>query len=101
MVHRKLTLTCGPMPTGEYLLVLKDEYSRFPVVEIVKSITAKTIVPKLDKIFAEYGIPMERKSDNGPPFNSGEFHEFPKSLDLSTRRSHPIGPKRMLRQSAL
>ncbi len=43
---------CGPMPTGEYLIVLVDEYSRFPIVEIVRSITAKTVLAKLDKIFA-------------------------------------------------
>jgi hypothetical protein len=27
---------CGPLPTGEYLLVIVDEYSRYPVVEITK-----------------------------------------------------------------
>ena len=27
----------GPLPTGEYLLVIIDEYSRYPVVEIVRS----------------------------------------------------------------
>ena len=26
---------CGPLPTGEYLLVIVDEYSWYPVVEIV------------------------------------------------------------------
>ena len=71
---------CGPMPTGEYLLVLMDEYSRFPIVEIIKSVSASTTVPKLDKIFAEYGIPLELKSDNGPPFSSLPFHNFAKEL---------------------
>ena len=37
---------CGPMPTGEYLIVLVDEYSRFPIVEIVRSITAKTVLAR-------------------------------------------------------
>jgi hypothetical protein len=31
----------GPLPTGEYLLVLMDDYSRFPIVEITTSISAK------------------------------------------------------------
>lgn len=66
---------CGPMPTGEYLLVLMDEYSRFPIVEIIKSVSANT-----DKIFAKYGIPLELKSDNGPPFSSLPFHNFAKEL---------------------
>ena len=28
---------CGPFPTGEYLLVVMDVYSRFPEVEIMRS----------------------------------------------------------------
>ena len=58
-----------PLPTGEYLLVLMDDYSRFPIVEITTSISAKTIILKLDKIFS-IGIPDELKTDNGPPFQS-------------------------------
>ena len=27
---------CGPLPSGEYLVVIVDEYSRFPIVEITK-----------------------------------------------------------------
>ena len=84
---------CGPMPTGEYLLVLVDEYSRFPIVEIVKSITARTISAKLDKIFAEYGIPLEVKSDNGPPFNSQDFANFAKELNFRHRKITPYWPQ--------
>ena len=36
---------CGPFPTGEYLFVVIDAYSRFPEVD---STAAKTILPKLD-----------------------------------------------------
>ena len=32
---------CGPFPTGEYLLVAIDAYSRFPVVKIVQTTSAK------------------------------------------------------------
>jgi hypothetical protein len=45
-----------PLPTGEYLLVLMDDYSRFPIVEITTSISAKAIIPKLDKIFSSFVI---------------------------------------------
>ena len=48
----------GPLPTGEYLLVVVDRYSRFPEVEIVHSTRASTVIPKLDKIFAVHGIPI-------------------------------------------
>ena len=40
----------GPLPSGEYLLVLIDRYSRFPEVEIVKSTKASVIILKLDRI---------------------------------------------------
>ena len=34
----------GPYPSGHYCLVVIDEYSRFPVVEIVKSTSAKSVI---------------------------------------------------------
>ena len=36
---------CGPLPTGQYLFFIIDEHSRYPVVEIVKSISASTVIP--------------------------------------------------------
>ena len=59
---------CGPLPTGDYLLVVIDEYSRYPEVEILKSTSAKATIPKFDKILVCHGIPIEIKTDNGPPF---------------------------------
>ncbi|CAB3986493.1 Transposon Ty3-I Gag-Pol poly [Paramuricea clavata] len=48
----------GPVHrTGQYLLVVIDTYSKFPEVEIVNATEAKTFIPKLDTIFARYGIP--------------------------------------------
>ena len=47
----------GPFPSGDYLLVVIDEYNRFPEVEIVKSTSAKSVIPRLDAIFARQGIP--------------------------------------------
>jgi hypothetical protein len=46
----------GPFTNNEYLLVVIDYYSRFPEVEIVRSITSATIINKLRKIFAVHGI---------------------------------------------
>ena len=34
----------GPFPSGEYLLVITDEYSRFPEV-VISSTSAKTVIP--------------------------------------------------------
>ncbi|XP_014676330.1 PREDICTED: uncharacterized protein K02A2.6-like [Priapulus caudatus] len=69
----------GPFPTGEYLLVVVDEYSRFPEVELETSTSSKATIPKLDSIFARQGIPDTVKTDNGPPFNGAEFSSFAES----------------------
>ena len=58
----------GPLPSGEYLLVLIDRYSRFPEVEIVKSTKASVIILKLDRIFSVHEIPEIIKPDNRSPF---------------------------------
>ncbi|VDI02758.1 Hypothetical predicted protein [Mytilus galloprovincialis] len=67
---------CGPFPNGYYVMVIIDEYSRYPVIETLTSLTAKSVIPLLDKTFSIFGIPKELKTDNGPPFNSGEFRNF-------------------------
>lgn len=84
---------CGPFYTGEYLLVLIDDYSRYPIVEIVKSTSAETVIPVLDKIFAMFGIPSVVKSDNGPPFNSSKFANFAKFSGFKHRKITPYWPK--------
>ncbi|CAB3993228.1 PREDICTED: uncharacterized protein K02A2.6-like [Paramuricea clavata] len=84
---------CGPLPTGDYLLVVIDEYSRYPEVEIPKSTSAKATIPKFDKILSTHGIPIEIKTDNGPPFNSQEFKEFLEELGFSHRKITPLWPK--------
>ena len=49
----------GPFPSSEYILVVVDAFSRFPIAEIVRSTAAPTIIPKLDQIFAMDGLPEE------------------------------------------
>ena len=48
----------GPLPSKEYLLVVIDEHSRFPLVETVYSTSANSVIPILDKLFATFGNPM-------------------------------------------
>ncbi len=83
----------GPFPSGDYLLVVIDEYSRFPEVEIVKSTSAKSVIPRLEAIFARQGIPDELKTDNGPPFNRVEFSNFAKHLGFHHRKVQPLWPR--------
>ena len=59
---------CGPFPTGEYVLVVLDAYSRYPEIEIVRTTNTATITLALERIFATHGIPEIVKTDNGAPF---------------------------------
>lgn len=84
---------CGPFPSGDYLLVVIDDYSRFPIVDILRSTSARSVIPRLDKIFSEYGIPEELKTDNGPPFQSSDFRDFAENFGFHHRKITPLWPK--------
>ena len=66
----------GPLPSGEYLLVMIDEYSRYPEVEFVSSTSAQAVVPHIDRVFSSHGFPDKVKTDGGPPFNGTDTHAF-------------------------
>lgn len=83
----------GPFPSGQYLLVVVDEHSRFPEVEVVHSISAKVVIPRLSSIFARQGYPSVVKSDNGPPFQGQEFTEFAATCGFKHRRITPLWPE--------
>ena len=84
---------CGPFPTGEYLLVVIDAYSRFPEVDIIRSTSATAIIPKLDRIFATHGIPAVLRSDNGPPFTSHEIKKYMEENGIEHQRITPLWPQ--------
>ena len=70
------------MVEGLYILVIQDEYSRYPVVETVRSTSTKSAIAVLDKVFSEFGIPWQIKTDNGPPFNSDDFAAYMKLMGV-------------------
>ena len=82
----------GPFPNGDYCLVVIDEYSRFPVVEIVTSTAANKVIRVLDKVFSMHGMPETVKSDNGPPFQSFEFRKFMEYCGIKHRKITPLWP---------
>ena len=55
----------GPLPTGEYLLVVVDYFSRWMEVDVLRSTTSATIIKCLDSHFARYGVPVGLRTDNG------------------------------------
>ncbi|XP_014678888.1 PREDICTED: uncharacterized protein K02A2.6-like [Priapulus caudatus] len=69
---------------GENVLLLVDEYSRFPFIEPIRSTAAQCVIPKLDRIFSTFGTPETVKSDNGPPFDGHEFAKFSETVGFKT-----------------
>ena len=83
----------GPFPSADYIVVVVDEFSRFPEVELLTSTSAKAVVPKLDAILSRQGVPDILKSDNGPPFNGHEFKNFADYVGFKHPPPPPLWPK--------
>ena len=83
----------GPLPTGQYILVVIDCCSRFPEIEILATTSAQKVIPKLDSIFARHGIPSHLTSDNGPPFLSHEFGRYMTAMGITHTTSTPLWPQ--------
>ena len=88
MRHTAVTVECLIIETQ-----LLDEYSRFPEVEIVKSLSAQTVIPIFDKVFSSMGIPENLKTDNGTPFQSSAFRNFANDLGFQHQRITPYWPE--------
>ena len=95
-MNRRLNLSvdfCGPLPSGDYLIVIVDEYSRFPVVEVVRSTSSEVVIPIVDQVFSLFGYPEVVKSDNGSPFNGTKWAEYMKECGVKHRNITPSWPQ--------
>jgi hypothetical protein len=82
----------GPLPSGEYLLVMIDEYSRYPEVEFVSGTSARVVVPHIDRVFSTHGFPAKVKTDGGPPFNGSESHEYQMYMKWAGVKTMVVSP---------
>ena len=82
----------GPLPTGEYLLVVVDYFSRFFEVAVTKSVTSGKMISCLKAMFATHGLPLSIKTGNGPQFVSQEFEVYLKDNNTEHRTSTPMWP---------
>ncbi|XP_033107929.1 uncharacterized protein K02A2.6-like [Anneissia japonica] len=81
------------LPTGDYLFVVVDYYSRYFEVDTLRLTTADKIVKSLRKMFLTHGLPISNKTDNGPQFISAVFKEYLESQGISHRRVTPLWPQ--------
>lgn len=83
----------GPLPSGEYLLVVIDYYSRFIEIEIMTRITAQETIKRLKQFFRIWGPPRTVTLDNGKQFVSTDFKEFCKINGIHLNHTSPYWPQ--------
>lgn len=83
----------GPLPSGDYLFVVVDYYSRFFEIEIMKKIDSKAAIDFLKTIFARFGIPRSITADNGSQFISTEFENFCLNRGIRLFNTTPYWPQ--------
>ncbi|KAG1704002.1 hypothetical protein GQR58_004074 [Nymphon striatum] len=94
-------LKMSTLPNGPWQ-ELSADFTQIPIViiikeyvmvEIISSLSAKSVIPRLDKVFSEFGIPNVLKTDNGPPFNGYEFKDYAEHTGFKHRKITPLWPR--------
>ncbi|XP_065094887.1 uncharacterized protein K02A2.6-like [Ochlerotatus camptorhynchus] len=83
----------GPMPTGEYLLVIVDYFSRYMEIEVMQRITAQETIKRLKRIFRTWGPPRTITLDNAKQFVSTEFEDFSRNIGVHLNHTSPYWPQ--------
>lgn len=80
----------GPLESGETLIGIVDELSRWPEVYVLPDRTrTQEVIKALNNTFGRFGTPETVVSDNGPQFISWEFKNY---LCQQGIRQHLITP---------
>ena len=83
----------GPKDNGQYYFVNHCDYSRFVLVDEVKSVSFCDVKSILERHFSIFGTPYVYKSDNGSPFQSHDFAEFAKHWGFRHQKITPLWPR--------
>jgi transposase InsO family protein len=74
-------------------LTVIDEYTRYGLaIHVGRSITSGQVKKVLQELFAQWGIPVCIKSDNGPEFIAKEIQRWLKSSGVKVRYIDPGSP---------
>jgi hypothetical protein len=80
-------------PSNNYVLVLTESLSGFPIMKISKNLTSESAIKILKQIFSEFNfVPKIVRSDNGPAFISKAFKDFCKQYDITHQLCTPYWP---------
>lgn len=83
----------GPLPSGDYILVIVDYYSRYKEIKICRTITSAEIILHLKDIFCRLGNPVSITADNGKQFTSEEFKNFCLDRNIKIFNTIPYWPQ--------
>ncbi|XP_060077908.1 uncharacterized protein K02A2.6-like [Ylistrum balloti] len=89
--HVSADLMC--LPSGDYLFVVVDYFSRYFEVDTMRSTTTERIIKSLRKIFLTHGLPLGITTDNGPQFIADSFAYFLAEQGIEHRRVTPLWPQ--------
>ena len=85
----------GPKPSvtkNKYLLVMIDEFSRFPFVFPCTDLTSNSVINACKSLFTVFGCPTSVHSDRGLAFMSKEYNDFMlENGIIHTTPYHPTG----------
>ncbi|XP_033758102.1 uncharacterized protein K02A2.6-like [Pecten maximus] len=82
----------GPLPSGHYILVVVDYYSRYFEIDVTKDTSTEKVVDILENMFSRHGLPCSITSDNGPQFKSEMFKQYVCNNGIEHRRVTPLHP---------
>ena len=85
----------GPKPSctqNKYLLVMVDEYSRFPFAFPCRDMSAETVISCFQKLFSVFGCSASVHSDRGAQFMSREVSSFLSDLGVIMTHTTPYHP---------
>ncbi|KAL7629906.1 UNVERIFIED_CONTAM: hypothetical protein RMT77_019975 [Armadillidium vulgare] len=91
-VDFKGPLPCSPGSRNRYLLVIIDEYSRFPFAFPCSDISSRTVIDCFTSLFSMFGTPGYVHSDRGTAFMSSSVKDFLTRNGVATSRSTPYHP---------
>ena len=78
---------------GQHYLVIVDSYSGWFEIDLLRDLTANTVITKLKRHFSVHGSPHKLISDNGTQFTSQRFTDFALAWDFSHVTSSPEYPQ--------
>lgn len=76
----------------DFLLIF-DSTSKWLEIFVMNGTNADKTIEKLRKFFCTFGLPQFIVADNGPPFNSEQFHKFCKSNGIQVINTPPYHPE--------